>query len=37
MKKIALFLPNFKVGGAERVTVTLANYLVKNNDVEVMC
>jgi len=36
MKKIAFFLPNFKVGGAERVTVTLANYFVKSYDVDLV-
>lgn len=35
MNKITLFLPNFKVGGAERVTVTLANYFAKKNRREV--
>lgn len=37
MKTIAIFLPSLKVGGAERVVVTLANYFVEQNyNVEIL-
>lgn len=36
MRKITFFIPNLHVGGAEKVTVTLANYFSQSNSVEVV-
>lgn len=35
-KKICLFIPNLKVGGAEKVAITLANYFISEHHVDVV-